>query len=49
LPDPNLPICHDQYKGDYEAALEQYRRSLEIEEKIGNIAGMAESFGQMGG
>jgi tetratricopeptide (TPR) repeat protein len=34
--------------GHYNAALTQYQQSLEIAEKIGDIAGMAISMGQMG-
>ena len=34
--------------GDYDAALMQYEKSLEICEKIGDIAGKASSMAQMG-
>ncbi len=35
-------------KGEYDMALTQYQQSLEIVEKIGDIAGMASSMGQIG-
>jgi tetratricopeptide (TPR) repeat protein len=37
-----------QDQGDYEEALTWYRKSLEIEEELGNRAGMANSYGQLG-
>jgi tetratricopeptide (TPR) repeat protein len=37
-----------QYKGDYDAALTQYQKSLEIKEKIGDIKGVAISLHQIG-
>ncbi len=37
-----------QDQGDYKGALDQYRQSLEINEKLGDQSGMANSFGQMG-
>ncbi len=54
LTDENRSIVYHQMGnlflgfGDYEAALTQYQKSLEIKEKIGDIAGMAISLGQMG-
>ena len=38
----------NQYKGDYDAALTQYQKSMEIDEKIGDIAGAALSMAQLG-
>jgi tetratricopeptide (TPR) repeat protein len=35
-------------KGDYEAALTNFKKSMEIDDKIGYIAGTAISMGQMG-
>jgi tetratricopeptide (TPR) repeat protein len=35
-------------KGDYKAALTHYQKSIEIKEKIGDIAGAAISMAQMG-
>ncbi|MBM4137823.1 MAG: tetratricopeptide repeat protein [Nitrospira sp.] len=43
----NLGIVH-QLKGDYDKALEFYQKSLEIKEKIGDIAGAASSMGMIG-
>src|SRR5262245_41748716 len=37
-----------QDRGDYEAALDWYRRSLAIKEELGNRAGMAISMSQTG-
>src|SRR5262249_43231517 len=37
-----------QARGDYDAALEQYRKSLEISEQLGDRAGMATSYHQIG-
>jgi tetratricopeptide (TPR) repeat protein len=37
-----------QERGDYEAALDWYRRSLAIDEELGNRAGMASSYHQLG-
>jgi tetratricopeptide (TPR) repeat protein len=37
-----------QNRGDYDDALLWYRRSLEIEEELGNRAGMADSYHQLG-
>ncbi len=37
-----------QSQGDYDRALELYGRSLEIKEKLGDIAGAANSYGQLG-
>jgi tetratricopeptide (TPR) repeat protein len=36
-----------QNRGAYEEALEWYRKSLAIEEELGNRAGMARSYGQI--
>ncbi len=54
LTDKNRSIVYHQMGilfqefGDYDAALTRYQKSLEIKEKIGDIAGMAISMGQMG-
>lgn len=37
-----------QHRGDYDGALDWYRKSLAIEEQLGNRAGMANSYGQLG-
>ncbi|MGH8885228.1 MAG: tetratricopeptide repeat protein, partial [Egibacteraceae bacterium] len=37
-----------QDRGDYETAEARYRQSLEINERLGNQAGMAASYGQLG-
>ena len=37
-----------QDRGDYEEAARQYQRSLDIEERLGNQAGMATSYSQLG-
>ena len=37
-----------QQRGDYDAALDGYRKSLAIEEELGNRAGMASSMSQIG-
>ena len=37
-----------QHRGDYDAAEPLYRRSLEIKERIGDQAGMATSYHQLG-
>src|SRR6185437_13864465 len=37
-----------QDRGDYDEAGRQYQRSLGIEERLGNQAGMATSYGQLG-
>ncbi|MFD1116148.1 tetratricopeptide repeat protein, partial [Sphaerisporangium aureirubrum] len=37
-----------QERGEYDQALEWYRKSLTIEEEIGNRAGMASSYHQLG-
>jgi tetratricopeptide (TPR) repeat protein len=37
-----------QNRGDYDEATRQYQRSLAIEERLGNQAGMALSYGQLG-
>jgi tetratricopeptide (TPR) repeat protein len=37
-----------QYKGDYDAALKEYQKSLEIREKIGDIKGVSSSLHQIG-
>ncbi|MGH8885229.1 MAG: tetratricopeptide repeat protein, partial [Egibacteraceae bacterium] len=37
-----------QARGDYETAEARYRQSLEINERLGNQAGMATSYGQLG-
>ncbi|HEX4954344.1 MAG TPA: tetratricopeptide repeat protein [Thermoanaerobaculia bacterium] len=37
-----------QQRGDYDQALDWYRKSLEIEEQLGNRAGMAGSYHQLG-
>ena len=37
-----------QLRGDYEEAARQYQRSLDIEERLGNQAGMATSYSQLG-
>jgi tetratricopeptide (TPR) repeat protein len=37
-----------QERGDYDDALQWYRRSLEIKEELGNRAGMASSYHQLG-
>jgi tetratricopeptide (TPR) repeat protein len=36
-----------QDRGDYDEAARHYQRSLDIEERLGNQAGMASSFSQM--
>ena len=35
-------------RGDYEEAARQYQRSLDIDERLGNQAGMATSYSQLG-
>jgi tetratricopeptide (TPR) repeat protein len=37
-----------QYKGDYDEALKQYQKALEISEKIGDIKGVSYSLHQIG-
>jgi tetratricopeptide (TPR) repeat protein len=37
-----------QWRGDYEEAARQYQRSLDIDERLGDQAGMASSYGQLG-
>jgi len=37
-----------QQQGDDQEARRQYQRALEINEALGNLAGMATSFGQLG-
>ena len=37
-----------QRQGDYEEAARQYQRSLDIDERLGNQAGMASSYHQLG-
>jgi hypothetical protein len=37
-----------QDRGEYEAALQQYERSLKIKEELGDRAGVARSRGQIG-
>jgi tetratricopeptide (TPR) repeat protein len=37
-----------QGRGDYDEAARQYQRSLDIEERLGDQAGMATSYGQLG-
>jgi tetratricopeptide repeat protein len=37
-----------QRRGDYDQALEWYRKSLAIKEELGNRAGMANSYHQLG-
>jgi tetratricopeptide (TPR) repeat protein len=37
-----------QDRGDYDEAARQYQRSLDIEERLGNQAGMASSYSQLG-
>ena len=37
-----------QLRGDYDAALDWYRKSLAIKEQIGDRAGMAASYHQLG-
>jgi tetratricopeptide (TPR) repeat protein len=37
-----------QQRGDYDPALEWYRKSLAIDEELGNRAGMASAYYQMG-
>ena len=37
-----------QVRGDYEEAERRYRQSLEIDERLGNQAGLATSYGQLG-
>lgn len=37
-----------QLRGDYDAALDRYRRSLAIKEQLGDRAGMATSYHQLG-
>ena len=40
-----MGVVH-QHRGDYDAALDHYRRSLAIEEQLGNRAGVAISLGR---
>jgi tetratricopeptide (TPR) repeat protein len=37
-----------QDQGDYEGARQHYQQALEIEEKLGNLSGMAKSYHQLG-
>jgi tetratricopeptide (TPR) repeat protein len=37
-----------QVRGDYDAAARQYQRALDINERLGNQAGMADSYHQLG-
>ncbi len=37
-----------QDRGDYEEAARQYHRALDIDERLGNQAGMATSYSQLG-
>jgi tetratricopeptide (TPR) repeat protein len=37
-----------QDQGDYDGAREQYQKSLEIKEKLGDLSGMASTYGQLG-
>ena len=37
-----------QARGDYDEAARQYQRSLDIKERLGNQAGMADSYHQLG-
>lgn len=37
-----------QKRGDYDQALERYKRSLRINEELGHSEGMADSYGQLG-
>jgi len=37
-----------QARGDYDSAESRYHQSLEINERLGNQAGMASSYGQLG-
>ena len=37
-----------ELRGDYDGALDWYRQSLTINEELGNRAGIATSYGQMG-
>ena len=37
-----------QDRGDYDEAARQYQRSLDINERLGNQAGMATSYHQLG-
>ena len=37
-----------QHRGDYDEAARQYQRSLDIDERLGDQAGMASSYHQLG-
>ena len=39
-------LAHD--RGDYDEAGRQYQRALEIKERLGNQAGMANTYHQLG-